>query len=131
MKKVARSARRWTAAELSLTPMIDVVFLLLVFFVMAVHPDDILAQIGVSRPGTDGSAGIPLLRIDVRSDGYTMNGKRVDIERMDTYLAKIADLSPQQTIVIACESESSHSQLVKVLDLCAKSELENLALFSR
>ena len=118
--------------KLAMSAMIDVVFLLLIFFVFMVKPTDILAHLDVSRPGTtedQGESG--LLRIDVLARGFTVNGRPTSLDYMDRILTKISGVAPGQSVIITCTSDSSHSGLVNVLDLCSKSGMENLSLCSR
>jgi hypothetical protein len=37
---------------------------------------------------------------------------------------------PESTVVVVCRDDSLHARLVKVLDLCAKAGLENVAIMS-
>ena len=74
--------------RLSLTPMIDVVFLLLVFFMLA-------SQFGVDRvlpmaAGGDGSgySGPPRL-VTIELDGVFLNGIRTDPEALPTALSPL------------------------------------------
>lgn len=126
-----RRARVDGTARLEVTPMVDVVFLLLVFFVLAVNPNELLARLDVSRPRAGGGDAIPTLRVAVAADGLRLNGKPVTVGRMDAYLTRLGSLSPRQSVIVACEADSRHEQLVTVLDLCAKAGLRNVALFSR
>lgn len=117
-------------AKLQMTAMIDVVFLLLIFFISVVRPVDVLAYLDASRP-KPGGGDMSLLKIDVYSNHYAINGKRVDLHQMENYLNKIANISKTQSIIITCSSDSPHSSLIKVLDICAKAGLERLSLMSR
>ena len=130
MTRNSRQGRFGSDTPVNMAAMIDVVFLLLVFFVLTVRPTDIEASLETSR-GAPGGDAVPLLTIDVRADGYLMNGKRVTLAEMDRHLTKLAGISSRQSLVVACAYDSAHSGLVKVLDLCAKAELRNISLMSR
>jgi biopolymer transport protein ExbD len=126
----ARRLREKPDTANSMTAMIDVVFLLLVFFIATASPKDLHAKLPVSSP-RHGGQDIPVLTIDVYADGYRMNGMRVNLREMDTKLAKIGSISERTGVVVNCRSDSSHSRLVKVLDLCSKAQLKNISLVSR
>jgi len=113
-----------------MTSMIDVVFLLLVFFVVTVQPRDVLAKLDVSRPEATPGPSIPLLKIDVGSDGYVINGRRLPLETIKKRLAHIQQISPETPLIIACTADAKHSRLVKLLDVCAGIELHNISLVS-
>jgi len=117
-------------ASVNMAAMIDVVFLLLVFFVLTVRPRDVEAKLPASQTGR-GEVAIPLVSIDVYRDVYMMNGRRVTLSKMDSLLGKLAGIHDEQGIVVTCARDSSHARLIKVLDLCAKSDLQNVSLRSR
>ena len=120
---------------LPMTPMIDVVFQLLIYFIVTIKPIDVFAHLDVSRPSPEKKQDkmeVPpkLIRINIFYDGYAINDKPVDKTGMDQLLHKLAELDPKQTIMIMCSGASQHERLITVLDLCAKSGLTNLSVVS-
>ena len=111
--------------------MIDVVFLLLVFFVVTLRPQDVLAKLDVSRPSApQGGVSIPILRIDVGQDGYVIKGQRLTLHTIRTRLTKLHDVWPDTTLVVASTGDANHSRLVKLLDTCAGIGIHNISLMS-
>ncbi|MBC8453481.1 biopolymer transporter ExbD, partial [PVC group bacterium] len=104
-----RRRRRGQAAKLEMTPMIDVVFLLLVFFVLTISQQDILSKLNVSRPQAGGGEDIPTLRINLLSDGYTINGRKAELSFIEKRLAKLVSFAPGQSLIVACSPDSKHS----------------------
>jgi biopolymer transport protein ExbD len=97
----------------SLTPMIDVVFLLLVFFMLASRFGQ-EAQMPLVLGGTgEGYSGPPRL-IDVLPDGQRLNG--VD-RNMDDLLAALTALtaSPTDTVVLRARDGAELQRLVSVI----------------
>lgn len=134
---MARKKRRSKseAGELNLTAMIDVAFQLLSFFVITVHPVDVLAYLNVTRPAPSaaGKADKPLflLRVKIQGDGsYTLNDQFMDKDKIDSTLSYLASLNKEQTVLIVCAQQSPHGKLVELLDLCAKVGLQNLSVLS-
>ncbi len=123
------------AAQLEMTPMIDVVFQLLIFFIVTLKQEDILSHLDVSRPASD-TAPPPeeqpedFITIMVYRDGYIMNGRRISRGVLDKHLTKMARYSDKVPVVIKCMPDSQHSKLIALLDICAKTGLENLSVFS-
>ena len=122
-------------ADLPMTPMIDVVFQLLIYFLVTIHPKDVVANLDVFRPSPDAkqeqSTTPPkMIRITVFPDGFTINDRPVDAPELDKLLSKLASIDKNQTILIMCTSQSPHENLIRVLDLCAKSRLVNLSVVS-
>ena len=121
--------------EVAMTPMIDVVFQLLVYFVFTMKPMDIAAHLDVFRP----SASAPpdekreqpkMIQIQVLPGDLVINGRSMDLPRLTTVLQKLAENSKTQTVVIMCARASKHDQLINVLDRCAEAGLSNLSVLS-
>jgi len=53
MAKKRKGRNKGDAAKLEMTPMIDVVFQLLIFFIVTLKQEDILSHLDVSRPAPD------------------------------------------------------------------------------
>lgn len=115
--------------------MIDVVFQLLVYFIVTIKPIDVITNLDVFRPAPDKSAPKDqkppnLVRVGVYQDGYTVNDIPASLETLDTALGKIASIDAGQTIMITVSAVSEHGMLVRALDLCAKNGLRSLSVVS-
>jgi len=122
-------------AELNMTAMIDVVFQLLIFFLVTQKPQDTLANLDVFRPSPEKKqeqlqTPPKMIRVQIYPDGFTINDRPVGAEELDSLLRKLAGIDTKQTIMIMCSGQSKHEDLVRVLDLCAKSGLVNLSVVS-
>lgn len=133
---MARKRRRnsWEVGELNLTAMIDVAFQLLSFFVMISHPLDVFTKLSIIRPAPDKSAAkesaVKMLTIVVMPRDFTLNDKHCDFQELDAMLTKFSKWDKEQTVMIQCVNASSHKQLIRVLDLCAKLGMTNLSVVS-
>jgi len=133
-----RTRKRDADAKLAMTPMIDVVFQLLVFFIVTLQAPDILAHLRVARPQptiTETKDEDPaLVTAIVSSMGWTLNGRVYTSPQgeaaMARHLARIASFSRTVSVVIKCTGDSPHSNLVRLLNICSHEGLDNLAVFS-
>jgi len=98
----------------SLTPMIDVVFLLLVFFMLA-------SRFGVEQVmplplagGGDGYSGPPRL-VEVGPDGIRLNGHPVAADGLGAALAPLTE-TRADTIILRGEGEATLQDVVSVAD---------------
>ncbi len=132
MRRKNRERKLIPGAKLEMTPMIDVVFLLLIFFIVTIRPQDILAKLDVSRPSPSETSiiDIPILRIDVSKSDYIINGRIFSLQTIESHLSRIYINSPKTTLTIACTGNASHSQLVKLLNSCSKTGIKNISLMS-
>ena len=120
-------------AKVEMTPMIDVVFQLLIFFVVTLKQEDILSRFSAARPAPDdgiGRADIDLIDITVHKGGFIFKQSPVTIEGLDKQIGRYSRLSKTATVVIRCTKDSPQSNLIKVLDVCSKHQMKNLSIFS-
>ncbi len=121
--------------EVSMTPMIDVVFQLLIYFLVTFTTPDVLAHLDISRPAPDSSqteqrTPPKMIRVNIYADGYSLNGRAVSKDELERILTRLASFSTSQTVLITCAGESEHARLVDVLDICAGSGLNKLSVVS-
>lgn len=122
-------------AEIPMTPMIDVVFQMLVYFIFTLKPEDVMANLDVLRPRPDEQrevAEVPpgLINIGIYRDGYTLNDRRVDLEIMGERLQRWASADPDSTVLINVSSASIHEMLIAVLDQCQRVGLTSISVIS-
>jgi biopolymer transport protein ExbD len=128
--------RQSDAVAMEMTPMIDVVFQLLIFFLFAVQQRDILAVLPVARPqAAPGDAPVELsIQVckpaETGEEVFRFRGQPMPFQRLSADLARIASHDPRASVIVRCEADSSHSALVRLLDVCSKSKLTNVAVFS-
>ena len=122
--------------DVPMTPMIDVVFQLLVYFVVTFEPMDIFTNLQVYRPSPDAAAKKDdkppeVIKISIfQGGGFTINDKAVTEDQLRQLLFSLADLNPKQTIMLMCTAFSEHEHLITALDLCAEAGLKNLSVIS-
>ncbi len=136
------------AASVPLSSMIDVVFLLLIYFIFTQKEvvEDVHLQLNLPAPQSASSneEPPPMLRIDVFKNDkdtetetfYAVNaekegaGQPMDFAQLQSYLKIVADNSKETTIVLNCGSFADHKKLIKVLDLCNSLGLTELNLLN-
>lgn len=121
--------------EVSMTPMIDVVFQLLIYFLVTFSTADVLAHLDVSRPSPDATQSkqpppADMIRVAVLKDGFAINGRNVTEQQLNDLLKKLAAISTKQTVLVNCDDESLHGKLIEVLDRCASHGLTQIAVMS-
>jgi biopolymer transport protein ExbD len=120
--------------QLQMTPMIDVVFQLLIFFIVTLKQEDILSHLDVVRPAAESvkeqNPDENLLQVLVYNRGFSLQGFPVSAKELDKKISQIATYSKNASVIIKCTKDSPHKYLVQLLDICAKNKMKNLNLFS-
>jgi biopolymer transport protein ExbD len=117
--------------EMDLTPLIDMVFLLLVFFlVTSTFKKDELALL-LKLPKTEKGEGsekkLEQLTIELSQDEIAINGKKSKMEDLSATLEKT---SKESLINLRVDGDVKYQRLVGVLDLLQLNKLENISLIT-
>ena len=133
-KKEKKSKNTGEEVTLEMTPMIDVVFQLLIFFVVTLKQEDILAKLMASRPAPDPNAKPDqqpdLIDITVHKHGFIFKQRAVSLEGLDRQIERYSRMSKNATVIIRCTSDSKQRYLVQAMDICSKYKMKNLSIFS-
>lgn len=126
-----RREKKSVVAKLEMTPMIDVVFQLLIFFIFSIVPVDTFSELEVFRPqGSDAPVEIEALAIRVMPDGVYLNDRKCNRSELRKRLAIITRTDKKQHVNVICDRTSKHGQLIEVLDTCEALRLEKINIAS-
>lgn len=121
-----RSRRR---SPISLTPLIDVVFILLIFFMLASSFID-WRTIALDTPGK--AAKRPsmegALLVELRRDGLRLSGETLGLEALVTRVSNRIAQKPDQRVLIKPTPGVMLQDAVTVLDRLAAAGVKNLSL---
>ncbi|MFP5491578.1 MAG: ExbD/TolR family protein [Bacteriovoracia bacterium] len=114
-----------------LTPLIDMVFLLLIFFlVTSVFRKDELALLLKLPQATQGQGDqkkMDNLTIELSDTAVAINGKQASMEELPTWFKK----TEAKTLVnLRVDGGVRYERLVKVLDLLREHKLDNISLIT-
>jgi biopolymer transport protein ExbD len=110
----------------SLTPMIDVVFLLLVFFMLASRFGvDAVLPLPLAVGGGD-YTGPPRL-VDIAPDGIALNGVATDLDQLAERLVVMMQ-DPADTVIIRGSDGADLQRIIAVTDLLRRAGLTSLVL---
>lgn len=116
---------------LNLTSMTDIVFLMLIFFMLATTYGDPERVLTVDLPAATSSSEAPPreLVIQVLEDGrIVLDGATVDREALRARLAEAARGAPDTPVTIRGHRLARHEAIVGVMDACGLAGLHNLAV---
>ena len=126
-----RRGRDEDESEVNLTPMLDVVFIMLIFFIVTASFIK-EAGIDVSRPPPGNSSekkerGNIVVLID-DSNQIWVGGRPVDARALRANIERLHAENPQGSVVINAYPESENGLLVQVMDSARQAGVENVSL---
>jgi len=114
-----------------LTPLIDVVFLLLIFFIVSsVFKKEELAlllTLPKAETGKTQTQQKVVVTIEMSKGSIAYEGKKIDQTLLES---KIQKLSKKTLINLRVDGKVQYERLVQILDLLQKNKLENLSLIT-
>ena len=131
-----RKHARGRSQGLQMTALMDVIFLLLCFFVTTSVFSQWESEIAISLPSAK-SATVPgrmpgEIILNVTAQGrVTVNGQFLDLGELTKRLARLAKLYPGQPVVIRADKETSYEALVGVIDACRSADVWNFSLATK
>ena len=129
--KFKRSSRSH-APQLALTSMLDVIFLLLCFFVTVSVFSQWESEITIKLPSAstaeepDRLPGETIVNLD-KSGKVTVNGKALELRDLESRLAKVAKFYPDQAVIIRADKDVRYELLVGVIDTCRAANVWNFS----
>lgn len=118
---------------LALTSMLDVIFLLLCFFVTVSVYSQWESEISIQLPSAETSEEPNRLPGEVivnvtDSGNVRLNGMSVDLGDLKDRLSKLSKIYPDQSVIIRADKSARYEHLVKVIDTCRKAGVWNFSL---
>ena len=129
--KFARPKTR--APQLALTSMLDVIFLLLCFFVTVSVFSQWESEISIQLPKA-GTAEEPdrlpgEIILNLAKDGkVTVNGQVLTLDDLRVRLHRVSKYYPGQPVIIRADKQTAYEQLIGVVDVCRSADIWNFSL---
>jgi biopolymer transport protein ExbD len=126
--------------QLDMTPMIDVVFELIIFFVVTIKQEDLFTKLNANRPApassssssseSDTTVTIEIGRGRDANGVIVYNKREIRRKELDQNLKEVSRTSKKTPIIIRCAEDSPHKALVDVLDICYSNQLYSVSIFT-
>jgi len=118
--------------DLPFTPMMDMIFILLIFFMTASMYSQLEAEIGIVVP-TASEAAPPErtpgeIIVNIAEDGtIIVNQRQYDLASLQELLTRIGATFKGQAIIIRGDKRTQFGRAVEVLNACAKADIWNVS----
>lgn len=122
----------WQAADLELAPMVDVVFQLLIFFIVTWQFARFERDMDISVPAAEQAANKDRqageIIINVRKDGtVVLNGLVTSESDLLAKLKAISETYPDQAVILRGSAEADFQSIIDVLDVIKEAGVWNVA----
>lgn len=117
-------------ATLDMTPMLDIVFIMLIFFIVTTSFVK-EAGIDVNRPEASQATTKPSANIfiAIRENGEVwMDRRQVDVERVAANLERLLAEQPTDMVVIQADKDARHGVVVKVMDQIKEAGIAQISI---
>jgi biopolymer transport protein ExbD len=119
-------------AELELAPMIDVVFLLLIFFIVtwqfARFERDMDISVPAAEEASEQNRQVGEIIVNVKEDGsIVLNGLAVSNVELLAKLEAISQAYPDQAVILRGAANANFQAIINVLDQIKKAGIWNVA----
>lgn len=132
MRRSNRNSLSETSSDIDLTPMIDMVFILLVFFIVSTS---FIREAGVviERPtAATGTAQQAQVVIAVDTDNVLwLEGNSIDIRTVPSRMKTLLEQNDDLSVIVAADIRSNSGVLIKVIDLCRQTGIDNVSVATK
>jgi biopolymer transport protein ExbD len=132
MRRYHRTSLSETGSEIDLTPMIDMVFILLVFFIVSTS---FIKEAGVvvERPAAaTATAQQAQVVIAVDADNVLwLEGNSVDIRTVPVRMKELLEQNDELSVIVAADVQSNSGVLIKVIDLCRQAGISDVSVATK
>lgn len=117
---------------MQLAPMIDVVFLLLIFFIVSWNFARFEAEVNIAVPEaetaeqTQRTPGEIIINVNQAGE-IKINSQILTKEQLLAKLVRVAKLFPEQPVILRGDKEAAFEHVMTVLDTCQKAGIWNVA----
>ncbi len=113
-----------------MSSMIDIVFLLLIYFIVTMEDEIPEAHLAINLPsaGARKQEGVAprLLEVQVYKNELRLRGKVLTYSEIDNFLERFSHTGKDSTVMVQVSQRARAQDLVTALDLCRKHGYNNL-----
>lgn len=115
-----------------IAPMVDIVFLLLIFFLVtwnfARYETELDVVVPTAKEGKETRRAMGEVILNVKADGsIVLNRRTLTAEELRVALSRISELYPDQAVVLRGDENVDYKAIVEVLDVCRAANIWNVA----
>lgn len=132
MIRLATQDKEGSVPVIPLAPLIDIIFITLIFFMTLSIFYQLENEISISVPKAEEatevvrSPGEIIINVD-REGKIIVNQRHLTQEELKRMLMRISSLYPNQPVIIRADKKTHHEDVIRILDSCAAANIWNIA----
>ena len=121
--------------DISIAPLVDIVFLLLIFFMVTSHYD-IAAGVQIKLPKVTKRVAEPdaETRVDIIVDkdaNIYLDGKKIDIKALKSRLSAEVKKRGMLNLVLQADADVRHGKVVEIMDIAKSAGINSIIIAAR
>ncbi|PCJ45110.1 MAG: biopolymer transporter ExbD [Moraxellaceae bacterium] len=133
MRKLFTRIHQEEESNIDITPMIDVVFIMLIFFIVTAS---FVKETGIDVNRPQAATAVAKQHANIliainANDEIWIDKRRVDARSVRGIIARMHAQNPQGSLVIQADKQSTNDKLVKVMDAAREVGIVDIAIATR
>jgi len=128
--RFSQPKREEISLGVSMAPLIDIVFLLLIFFMLTSHIEIIpgidIVLPDIAEKGSDTSTNTMIVALD-REGNHYINKEKVELTELFRRFKESVHLS-ETNLILQADRDVKHGQVVRVMDLAKKAGITTIVI---
>ena len=118
-----------------MAPLIDIVFMTLVFFMVTSVYSSMESEIDITLPTAESGEVSERMQgeifINLQEDGtIIMNQREVDLDELQATLNRVAEYFPGGSVIIRGDRRANLGRAIAILDKCKNADIQNVSFAS-
>jgi biopolymer transport protein ExbD len=115
-----------------MAPLVDIVFLTLVFFMVTSVYANLESEVGITLPTANSAVMDERAQgeifINVRESGeVVLNDREVTLPELEQILVRVSTHFPGGEVIIRGDTNARHGRMIEILDACKKADIQNIS----
>jgi biopolymer transport protein ExbD len=129
-RAIAANADSEQGDEINLTPMLDVVFIMLIFFVVTAS---FIKEAGIDVNRPEAASGRPVAEASIliaisETNEIWIGGRMIDVRALRANIERLHAENPKGTVVIQADGKSNNDTFVQVMNASREAGVYDIAI---
>ncbi len=126
--------KSWLSTTVDITPLVDVIFQLLIFFFYTanfIQNPHIPVKLSKASSAISSSSSQSLVVTITRSGDIVIDGRKLNLQGLKAHLSKVAKDKPETQLMIRPDNDALAGQLIKIIDTARDAGLTRVGVVTR